>query len=173
MSYSKDYDYIANRYITIKDLTAPCGELMFYERNDIDRDKTPTECIICIEAENEMYSKYAHPKAHLESHEEANVIAEKIAIKEKKTEEYIEYYTFYYGKEYRKIYKDKYKKFKEEYSAIILERTYDKNDKICDHHLESIQYHFELKNSEEHINPEIQSNVDNPSLATYQPCLYY
>jgi len=55
---------------------------MWYERN-IDKDNTPTECLICIEAENEMYTKYAHPKAHLEAHNYAEIIAEKMAIKEK------------------------------------------------------------------------------------------
>ena len=119
---------------------------MFYERVDIQPlNNTPTECIICIEAENEMYTKYAHPKAHLEAHTEASIIAEKMSIKEKETDDYIEYYTFYYGKEYRRIYKELYKKYKEAYSVTVLEKTYEKNDKICQYHLESIQYHFELK----------------------------
>ena len=143
----KDYDYIGDRFVTIKDSNAPCGELMFYERVDIQPliSSTPTECNICIEAENEMYTKYAHPKAHLEAHTEASIIAEKMSIKEKDTDEYIEYYTFYYGKEYRRIYKELYKKYKEEYSVSVLEKTYEENDKICQYHLESIQYHFELK----------------------------
>ena len=135
----KDYDYIGNRYVDIQ-------EIMWYDRSDIEpfANKTPTECVICIEAENEMYTKYAHPKAHLEACKEANVIAEKMALKEKETEEYIEHYTFYYGKEYRRIYKIFYKKYKEEYSAILLEKTYTQDDKICQYHLESIWYHSEL-----------------------------
>jgi hypothetical protein len=117
---------------------------MWYER-DIDRDKTPTECLICIEAENEMYTKYAHPKAHLEAHIEAGKITEKKAIKEKNTDDYLTYYTFHYGREYIKIYTIFYKKYKEEYSRIVLERKYKKDDKICNYHNESIQYHYELK----------------------------
>jgi hypothetical protein len=114
---------------------------MWYDR-DIDRDNTPTECAICIEAENEMYTKYAHPKAHLEAHTTATNIAESLAIKEKDTEGYIEHYIFYYGREYNKIYKELYKKYKEEYSSIVFER---KHEKICNYHNESIQYHYELK----------------------------
>ena len=139
----KDYDFYGDRYVNINDPTAECGEIMWYER-DIDRDNTPTECLICIEAENEMFTKYAHPKAHLEAHLEAAIIAEKIA-KEKSSEEYIDYYTFYYGREYQKIYTTLYKKYKEEYSRIVLERKYGKDDKICNYHNESIQYHYELK----------------------------
>jgi hypothetical protein len=137
----KDYDYYGDRYINIEDP----GEIMWYERN-IDRDNTPTECEICIEAENEMYTKYAHPKAHLEAHIEAHSQAGIIAIKEKTTDDYIDYYTFYYGREYRRIYLELYKKYKEEYSKIVLGKLYDKKNKICQHHLESIQYHYELNN---------------------------
>lgn len=133
----KDYDFYGDRYVNI-------GEIMWYER-DIDRENTPTECVICIEAENEMYTKYAHPKAHLEAHTQATIIAENLSIKEKTTCDYIDYYTFYYGREYIKIYKELYKKYKEEYSKIVLEKIYDTNDKICQTHLESIQYHGELK----------------------------
>jgi hypothetical protein len=140
----KDYDFYGDRYVNIEDTTATLGERMWYDR-DIDREKTPTECVICIEAENEMYTKYAHPKAHLEAHTQASINAEIIAIKEKNTEDYIEYYKFYYGREYRRIYMELYKKYKQEYSKIILEKIYDKNDKICQTHLESIQYHYELK----------------------------
>ncbi len=138
----KDYDFYGNRYVNINDPTAECGERMWYER-DIEKD-TPTECIICIEAENEMYTKYAHPKAHLEAHIEAGKIAESLAMKEINTD-YLNYYVFYYGREYIKIYKDLYKKYKEEYSRIVLERKYEKDDKICNYHNESIQYHYELK----------------------------
>jgi len=145
MAYnSKDYDFIADRYVNIKDSSTEFGEIMWYER-DIDRENTPTECLICIEAENEMYTKYAHPKAHLEAQIQANNIAESQAIKEKNTEEYIDYYIFFYGKEYKKIYKGLLKKYKEEYSNIVLGRKYNENDKICQHHLESIQYHYEFK----------------------------
>ena len=141
----KDYDFLGDRYISIKDTTTECGEIIWYEREDIDRDTTPTECMICIEAENEMYTKYAHPKAHLEAHTHATTCAETLAIKEKDTEEYMEYYIFHYGREYKKAYKELYKKYKQEYSVTVLEREYDKNDKICQHHLESIQYHCELR----------------------------
>lgn len=137
----KDYDFIGDRYVNIESTTTPCGEIMWYER-DIDRDNTPTECVICIEAENEMYTKYAHPKAHSEAHIEADINAEKMAIKEKNTEDYLDYYTFYYGREYIKIYKLLYKKYKEEYSEIVLKRKYEKDDKICNYHNESIQYHY-------------------------------
>ena len=140
----RDYDFYGDRYVNIEDPTSEFGEKMWYDR-DIDRENTPTECVICIEAENEMYTKYAHPKAHLEAYHEANTIAEKLASKEKDTNEYIEYYTFYYGKEYRRIYKELYKKYKQEYSSIILEKQYNKNDKICPYHQDSIQYHYELK----------------------------
>jgi hypothetical protein len=111
---------------------------MWYER---DTSTTPTECVICIEAENEMYTKYAHPKAHLIATALAFSNAEKLAIKEKDTGSYIDYYIFHYGREYRRIYTELYKKYKEEYSIIVLERLYAKDDKICQHHLESIQYH--------------------------------
>jgi hypothetical protein len=140
----KDYEFYGERYVNIKDPNAEFGEIMWYER-DIDRDKVPTECIICIEAENELYTKYAHPKAHLEAHNQANNISESLAIKEKDTENYLDYYTFYYGREYTKIYKELYKKYKQEYSVLVLERKYNESDKICDYHLESIQYHYELK----------------------------
>lgn len=140
----KDYNFYGDRFINIQDSTAECGEIMWYDRN-IDRDNTPTECIICIEAEKDMYTKYAHPKAHLEAHTQATNIAETLAIKEKDTEDYIEYYIFYYGREYRKIYKELYKKYKQEYSIIVLERKYDKKTMICQYHNESIQYHHELK----------------------------
>ena len=137
----KDYDYIGDRYVTVKDATAFCGELMFYERN-IDKE-TPTECVICIEAETEMYTKYAHPKAHAEAHSQASTFAEQMALQEKVTEDYIDYYTFFYGKHYRRIYKELYKKYKEEYIGILLKKTYT-DDKICEYHLQSMYYHSEL-----------------------------
>ena len=86
------------------------------------------ECILCIEAENEVYTKYAHPKAHLEAHTQATTAAETLAIKEKTTEDYLSYYTFHYGREYTKIYKTLYDKYRNEYSKIILGRKYDKKD---------------------------------------------
>jgi hypothetical protein len=136
----KDYDFIGNRYINIQD---PNGEeIMWYDRENIQDG--PTECILCIEAETEMYTKYAHPKAHVEAHAKASIAAELLASKEKETEEYLEYYTFYYGREYIKLYKELYKTYKEEYSVIVLERDHT-NDKLCDYHQESIQYHYELK----------------------------
>jgi hypothetical protein len=141
----KDYDFYGNRYVNIKDPTATLGERMWYDRENIHDGKTPTECIICIEAEDEMYTKYAHPKAHLVATTQASIAAENLAIKEKDTEEYLNYYTFYYGREYIKIYKEMYKKYKEEYSKIVLSKSYNSMDKICDYHLESIQYNYELK----------------------------
>ena len=140
----KDYDFYGDRYVNINDPTAEGGEIMWYER-DIDRDNTPTECLICIEAENEMYTKYAHPKAHLEAHIEAGKIAEKMAIEKNDTTDYIDYYTIYFSNEYRKIYTLLYKRYKEEYNSIVLEKTYEKGDKICNYHNESIQYHYEVK----------------------------
>jgi hypothetical protein len=139
----KDYDFIADRYVNINDPNAEFGEIMWYDRENIYDGDTPTECLICIEAENEMYTKYAHPKAHLEAHNSATTIAESLAIKEN-IEDYLDYYTFYYGREYVKIYKELLKKYKEEYSEIVLGRKYNEDDKICQHHLESIQYHYDL-----------------------------
>ena len=141
----KDYDFYGERYVNIKDPSADLGEKMWYDRENIHDGKTPTECVICLEAENEMYTKYAHPKAHLIATTQASVHAEKNAIKEKDTDEYLDYYTFHYGKEYIKIYKESYKKYKEEYSNIVLSKCYDKDDKICPYHLDSIQYHYDLK----------------------------
>jgi hypothetical protein len=63
-----------------------------------------------------------------------------MAFTEKNTEDYLDYYTFYYGREYIKIYKVLYKKYKEEYSHSVLSRTYNKDEKICNHHIECIQY---------------------------------
>ena len=145
MSYcSKDYQFIGDRYINIKNTTAECGEIMWYERN-IDSNTVPTECLICIEAESEMYTKYAHPKAHIEAHTQATKAAETLAIKEKTTEDYLSYYTFHYGREYIKIYKNLYDKYRNEYSKIVLGRTYDKNDRICDYHQDTIRFHYEFK----------------------------
>ena len=137
----KDYDFYGNRYINIKEESAEGGEIMWYDRENIHYGKTPTECILCIEAENEMYTKYAHPKAHLQATAQASINAELLAVKEKDTGEYLDYYTFYYGREYRKLYSELYKKYKEEYSKIVLSRTYGEDDKLCTHHLESLQYH--------------------------------
>lgn len=129
----KDYDFYGNKF-------ADVGEIMWYDREDIQ--EAQTECVICLEAENEMYTKYAHPKAHSEATAQASVKAEELASKEKDTEEYLDYYTFYYGREYIKIYKELYKKYKEEYSKTVLRRSWKEEDKICPHHLESIQYEF-------------------------------
>jgi len=142
----KDYDFYGDRYINIKDTDSEFGEKMWYDRENIHDRKTPTECLICIEAENEMYTKYAHPKAHLEAHIEAGKIAEKMAIEKKDTSDYIDYYLLYFSREYRRIYITLYKKYKQEYSKIVLGRKYNKDDKICDYHSESIQYHYECKN---------------------------
>jgi hypothetical protein len=91
----KDYDYYGNRYVNINNPNTTFGEIMWYDRENIHDGKTPTECILCIEAENEMYTKYAHPKAHLEANTRAIQIAESLAIKEKTTDNYLDYYTFY------------------------------------------------------------------------------
>jgi hypothetical protein len=137
----KDYDFYGDRYVNIKDPDSPLGEKMWYDR---ETHGLPTECILCIEAENEMYTNYAHPKAHLVATKQASINAELLAIKEKDTEEYLDYYTFYYGREYIKLYKELYKQYKEEYSKILLSKSFNKDDKICPYHLESIQYHYEL-----------------------------
>ena len=138
----KDSEFSGDRYVSIKDSTTEYGERMWYER-DIDMKNTPTECLICIEVENENYTKYAHPKAHLEAHKKANHIAESQAIDK---DDYIDYYIFFYGKEYRNIYKELLNYYKHEYNDIVLGRIYKETDKICQHHLECIQYHYELKN---------------------------
>ena len=130
----KDYNFGGDRNSDVNDSTGTG------ERNIIK-----VECLICIEAENEMYTKYAHPKAHLEAHVQATNIAESLAIKEKTTEDYLSYYTFHYGREYIKIYKILYDKYKNEYSEIVLGRKYDKKDTICDYHLDSIRFHYEFK----------------------------
>jgi len=139
----KDYDYYGNRYVNMKD-PKEGGEIMWYDRENIHDGKTPTECILCIEAETEMYTKYAHPKAHLEATTHAAVHAEALGIKEKGTEDYLDYYTFHYTREYIKIYKKMYKKYKEEYSKSLL-NSLGPDDKICMHHIESLQYNYELK----------------------------
>jgi hypothetical protein len=139
----KDYDYYGDRYINIEDPNSTLGERMWYNR-DINIESSPTECEICIEAENELFTKYAHPKAHLDAHTQASINAGNLVTKKKTTEDYIEFYTFYYGREYKRIYMELYKKYKEEYYKIVLEKTYDKDNKICQYHLESIQYHYEL-----------------------------
>jgi hypothetical protein len=130
----KDYDFYGNRYIDL-------GGMQWYDRENIHDGKTPTECILCIEAEQEMYTKYAHPKAHAEATTQASIRAEGMAVKEKDTKDYIEYYVFHYGREYTKIYKVLYKKYKEEYSTIVLGRLYNHEDKICSYHQETLDYH--------------------------------
>jgi hypothetical protein len=133
----KDYDFYGNRYVNI-------GETMWYDRENIHDGKLPTECILCIEAENEMYTKYAHPKAHVTANAQATITAEVLASKEKTTEDYLDYYTFHYRREYIKIYKELYKKYKEEYSKIVLS-TVDPGNKICQYHLESLEYNYETR----------------------------
>lgn len=131
---SKDRNFGGDSYVNVAN---PNGT---GERIDII-----IECLLCIEAENEMYTKYAHPKAHVEAHTQATNIAESLAIKENTTEDYLSYYTFHYGREYIKLYKNLYDKYRNEYSKIVLGRTYDKNDKICDYHQETIRFHYEFK----------------------------
>jgi len=138
----KDYDFYGDRYVNLRDPAAECGERMWYDRENIHDGKTPTECIVCIGAENEMYTKYAHPKAHETASAQAAVTAEVLARKEKNTKDYLDYYTFYYGREYIKIYKELYKKYKEEYSNIVLSSV-GPDDKVCPYHLDSLQYHCE------------------------------
>ena len=130
----KDYNFAGNRRSNVDDSTGT-GE----------RISIIIECLLCIEAENEMYTKYAHPRAHLEAHTQATRAAETLAIKETTTEDYLSYYTFHYGREYIKIYKNLYDKYRNEYSEIVLGRKYDKNDKICDYHLDTIRFHYEFK----------------------------
>lgn len=141
----KDYDFYGDRYVNIQDPSAPLGEIAWYDREGIHSGKVPTECILCLEAENDIYTAYSHPKAHAEAHAHATTSAHSLAVKEKDTESYIDYYIFYYGREYRKIYNDLYAHYKKEYSVTVLERVYGKDDMICPTHLESIQYHYELK----------------------------
>lgn len=140
----KDYDFYGERYVNIIDPDAECGERMWYERENIHDGTTPTECLLCIQAETEMYTKYAHPKAHATASVQAAIHAEGLAMKEKGTDDYLDYYTFYYGREYVKLYKELYKKYKEEYSKILLSSV-GRDDKICQYHRDSLQYHDEKK----------------------------
>jgi hypothetical protein len=133
----KDYDFYGDRYVNR-------GETLWYEREDIHDGKTPTECLLCIEAETEMYTKYAHPRAHSEASARAVVHAEGLAMKENAIEDYLDYYTFYYRREYIKIYKELYKKYREEYSKSRLSRC-GPDDTICQYHLETLQYTSEEK----------------------------
>jgi len=135
----KDYDYYGEKYVNI-------GDIMWYERENVHSGKLPTECEICIEAEKEIFTEYAHPKAHLEAHTQATHTAKTLATKEPTTDDFIDYYIFHYGREYTKIYKELYTKYKEEYNAMVLERTYDMA-KICPHHQECIQYHNAKKSA--------------------------
>ena len=139
MSYcsSKDRNFGGNGYCEVADPSGT-GERIYII----------VECLLCIEANNEMYTKYAHPKAHVEAHTQATTAAETLAIKEKTTEDYLSYYTFHYGREYIKIYKNLYDKYRNEYNKIVLGRTYDKNDQICDYHQETIGFHYEFKEEE-------------------------
>lgn len=132
----KDYDYYGDRFINIK---TDLGYTMWYDR-EIDREKTPTECELCLEAENNSYTNYAHPKAHAEANEGAIEFALCNSNKNT-TEDSLDFYIFYYAREYRRLYTELYKKYKEEYSKKLLEKSYDK---VCQHHLESLQYHNEL-----------------------------
>ena len=140
----RDYDLLGERYVDIVvDPTHPNGVIKSYNRG-IDKKTTPTECVICIEAENEMYTKYAHPKAHTEAHTRASKQAEALALKEKYTEEYIYYYIFFYGKEYKKIYKELYKQYRTEYYHIVINRPYP-DAKICSYHEDSMRYLWEVE----------------------------
>jgi hypothetical protein len=147
--HSKDRNFGGDRYCQVANPTG-VGERISIE----------VECLLCIEADNEMYTKYAHPKAHLEAHTQATRTAETLAIKEKTTEDYLSYYIFHYGREYTKIYKNVYDKYKNEYSEIVLGRTYDKKDIICDYHQESIGFHHEFKKEEEREEEEREEEVE-------------
>ena len=142
---SRDHEYIADKYVNIKDPNAEFGEISFYERKNIFDGTTKTECLICIEAENGMHSKYAHSKAHLEAHTKANIIAEDVAIDQDIIVDYMYRYLFFYGKEYKKLYFELNKKYREEYNNILLEKSYEYGQ-ICPHHSESIIYYYEFKN---------------------------
>jgi hypothetical protein len=144
---SRDHDFIADRYVNIKDPNAEFREIPFYERKNIFDGTTPTECLICIEAENENYTKYAHHKAHLEAHTKANTIAEQASIDQDIIVDYMYRYLFFYGKEYKRLYFELYKKYREEYYNTLLEKTYEYGQ-VCQHHSESIIYHYEFKNKE-------------------------
>lgn len=123
----RDYDFIGDRYVSI---------------GDTDTKTAPTECVICAEAENDMYTKYAHPRAHSEAHTQASTAAEAQAAKKTTTDDYIEYYAFFYGREYKRLYTTLYKKYKQEYSVIVLRRSYT-GDSVCQYHQESIRYQAE------------------------------
>ena len=142
---SRDHDFIADRFVNIKDKNAEFGEIPFYERENIFDGTTKTECLICIEAENENHSKYAHSKAHLEAHTKANTIAEDLAIEQDIIVDYMYRYLFFYGKEYKKLYFELNKKYKEEYHNTLLEKSYEYGQ-VCPHHSESIIYYHEFKN---------------------------
>lgn len=163
----KDYDFYGDRYVNLRDPAAECGERMWYERENIHDGKTPTECIICIKAENDMYTKYAHPKSHEKASAHAAVTAEVLARKEKNTEDYLDYYTFHYGREYIKLYKELYKKYKEEYSKIVLSSV-GPDDKICQHHSESLQYHHErtLAEKSEPVAPHKDESYQNGQVSS-------
>lgn len=45
----------------------------------------------------------------------------------------------------KKIYKELYRQYKQDYSKLVLEKHYDEQSKICQYHVESIQYHQEQK----------------------------
>ena len=78
---SKDSDYIAHRFVDVESDEAEPGTMPWYKRTDLSKE-SPTECLLCREAENEMYTKYAHPKAHLEAHKVANMFAEETIAKQ-------------------------------------------------------------------------------------------
>lgn len=138
MEYSRDSAYIADRYVSVSDPSAEYGALCWFEREDITAN-TPTECKVCIQAETECYTKYAHPKAHGEAHFQAAVVAEDLARKED-SRAYIDYYIFYYGREYRSIYNRLYDMYREEYHKALLQSLNLNTDKVCMYHLESQSY---------------------------------
>jgi hypothetical protein len=136
--YSRDSVYVADRYVSVTDPSAEYGTLCWFERTDITAN-TPTECMVCIQAEMEAYSKHAHPKAHDEAHTQATMIAEELAAKEDQRA-HVDYYIFYYGREYRGIYNRLYNKYREEYHTALLHATKAHTDRVCQYHLESQSY---------------------------------
>jgi hypothetical protein len=129
---SLDSDYVADRYVTKNGIP-------WYQRQDIG-PATPTECMICLEAERQKYTLYSHPRAHNEAHSIAEWRANDFASIQNKTQDFLDYYTFFYGREYKKLYMDLYKKYREEYHIFLLRQIYGA-EQVCQYHLESIQYH--------------------------------
>jgi len=137
---SKDSDYIAHRFVDIVQEEEGKGKIRWFKRTDLCKDSI-TECLLCREAEEEMYTKYAHPKAHLEAHTKANTSAEERALQEH-SNDYLDYYVFFYGKEYTKRYATLYTHYRDEYRQMLYARQYA-DDQLCSYHIDSVRYHKE------------------------------